>query len=440
MKTPIAVTVAILASGAGLGWNAHHRLATLRLTHEQLLATAAQLGIGFDPAHPGEPLNLAKRGRQSREFGEHLAAAEFIAFAQDMAAYKEAGGNQLDGPMQQRLIEFMDRMMALNSAQFKALIVEVSANPDLKDEIRQDLLGFSIMTLANEQPQAALAIFTESAGLFTDAGIGGRVLATALACWAKDDPIGALGWVHKQGGKFALLIGESTKLGMISSAALQYPKFAFKLIAELSLNDPEHAIQSVVDAADSPQQRSATLAGLRSYLATVTDDAARELVASRVLHGLASGSMGDGFEAASQWLNSVRLTPAELVNFAAGLSPQPKSTDSGRWIEWLGTALPPDQAGERIRIFVSIWTQNECEAAGLWLGSATDGPAKNMAIRAYAETVASYQPEVAAQWALTLPAGDERDATLKQVLANWPKTDAAAIEAAAAFAKENGIE
>ena len=83
MKTPIAVTVAILASGAGLGWNAHHRLATLRLTHEQLLATAAQLGIGFDPAHPGEPLNLAKRGRQSREFGEHLAAADFIALARD---------------------------------------------------------------------------------------------------------------------------------------------------------------------------------------------------------------------------------------------------------------------------------------------------------------------------------------------------------------------
>ena len=54
--------------------------------------------------------------------------------------------------------------------------------------------------------------------------------------------------------------------------------------------------------------------------------------------------------------------------------------------------------------------------------------------------MASYHPQVAAQWALTLPDGDERDATLKQIYQNWPKTDAAAIEAAAAFAKENGIE
>ena len=36
----------------------------------------------------------------------------------------------------------------------------------------------------------------------------------------------------------------------------------------------------------------------------------------------------------------------------------------GRWIEWLGSALPPDQAEEKIRAFVSTWTQNECQAAG----------------------------------------------------------------------------
>jgi len=440
MRTPIIFSLVILTGAAGLGWHSHQQLAALRLTHELLLATAAQLGITMDPAHPDKWLYLTNRGRLDRELGVQLAAAEFIEFAKDMAAYTEAGGNPLAGPMQQRLMEFMDRMMALNSAQFKALIAEVAANNELKDEIRQDLIGFSIMTLANEQPHAALRIFGESSGVFTDAQVGARVLATSLACWAKDDPLAALKWLRHHTGKYAELITEDTKLGMVSAAAILYPKFAFKLIAELDLNDAQHAIQSVVDAADTPQQRGATLAGLRAYLATLNDANASETTASTVFHGLALGSMRDGFESASQWLANARLTPAELENFADGLTPQPKSADTGRWIEWLGTALPPAQADEKIRGFVSTWTQNECEAAGHWLGCAADSPAKHSAIRAYAETVASYQPQVAVEWALTLPEGDERDATLKQIYQNWPKTDAAAIEAADAFAKDNGVE
>ena len=440
MRTPIIVSLVILAGGAGLAWHTQQQLAAVRLTHEELLGTAAQLGITMDPAHPGTLIHSTKHGRADRAVGVQLAAAEFIAFAKDMAAYTEAGGNQLAGPMQQRLMEFMDRMMALNSAQFKALIAEVAANNELKDEIRQDLIGFSIMTLANEQPQAAVGIFAESSGLFTDARVGTRVLATSLACWAKNDPLSALKWLRNHTAKYAALITEDTKLGMISAAAIQYPNFAFKLIGELDLNDAAHAIQGVVDAADTPQQRSATLAGLRGYLPTLSDAAASETTASSVFHGLALGSMRDGFESASQWLANARLTPPELEFFADGLTPQPKSADTGRWIEWLGNALPPELAEEKIRGFVSTWTQNDCQAAGQWLGSAADSPAKRTAICAYAETVASYQPQVAAQWALTLPDGDERDATLKQIYQNWPKTDAAAMEAAAVFAKEHGIE
>ncbi|RFC46749.1 MAG: hypothetical protein DUW69_001611 [Verrucomicrobia bacterium] len=440
MNIPLGVTLVIGAAGAGLAWHAQQQLAAARLTHAQLMATAAQLGIGFDPAHPGVPLRLTQHGRLDREVGVQLAAAEFIAFAQDLAAYREAGGSLLDAAMQQRLLEFLDRMMALNSGQFQALIAEVAANKDLKAEICQDLIGLAIMTLANEQPRAALRIFAESSALFTDAQIGGRVLATSLACWAKDDPLAALKWLRHHSEEYAALITEDTKVGMISAAAIQYPKFAFKLIAELDLNDSTQAIQSVVDAADTPPLRSATLAGLRAYLTTLNDATARDTTADHVLHDLALGSIRDGFESASQWLASSRLSPAEIEAFAGGLSPQPKSADTGRWIDWLGSALPPEQAEAKIRGFVSTWTQSECLAAGTWLGSAADSPAKHTAIRAYAETVASYQPEVAAQWAMTLPVGDERDATLKQIYQKWPKSDTNAIEAAAAFAKEHGIE
>lgn len=437
---PIAISVVILAVGAGLGWHGHQRLAELRQTHRQLVAEAARLGIAIDPSRDGDPVRFTKHERENREVGVQLAATEFIAFAVELESFRISGGSQLDAAMQKRLMEFIDRMMALNSAQFKALIAEVGANKEIKDETRQDLIGLSIMTLANDQPQAALARFSESSGLFTDLRIGGNVLAASLACWAKDDPLAASAWLRSHAGKFAQLITEDTKLGMIAAAAVKYPKFAFKLIGELELNDVEHAIQGVVDAAKTAPERASTLAGLRSYLATLDDATAREDTANRAIRGLALGSMRDGFEPASQWLATVRLSPAELDSFAAGLTPLPKSDDNGRWVEWLGSALPPDQAAAKIHGFVSNWAQSDCPAAGKWLGTAADGPAKNTAIRAYAETVACYEPEVAVQWALTLPPGDERDATLRQIYQNWPRNDPAAIEAAAAFARQHGIE
>jgi hypothetical protein len=54
--------------------------------------------------------------------------------------------------------------------------------------------------------------------------------------------------------------------------------------------------------------------------------------------------------------------------------------------------------------------------------------------------IASYEPEVAGQWAMTLPPGQDRDETLRDVYHIWPKEDPAAAEAAAAFAKLHGIK
>jgi hypothetical protein len=91
---------------------------------------------------------------------------------------------------------------------------------------------------------------------------------------------------------------------------------------------------------------------------------------------------------------------------------------------------------ERVGNLVSQWTQQDYLAAGQWLTEVPDGPAKTPAVCAYAETVAEYEPQVAAQWALTLPAGEARQRTLLRIYQNWPKADAAA---AAAFAKEQGL-
>jgi hypothetical protein len=86
---------------------------------------------------------------------------------------------------------------------------------------------------------------------------------------------------------------------------------------------------------------------------------------------------------------------------------------------------------------MDTWTTHDYEAAGKWLASASDSPARNAAIRGYAKTVFKHDPETAMQWIMTLPPGSDRDNTLKNIHLNWPKYDPAGKEA---FATEHGIK
>ena len=88
---------------------------------------------------------------------------------------------------------------------------------------------------------------------------------------------------------------------------------------------------------------------------------------------------------------------------------------------------------------VNNWTRNDYQAAGIGEPGA-GGPTKQTAVRSYAETIARCDPETAAQWALTLPAGKNREETLQHIHRNLPKDDDASKAAAEAFAKKHGIE
>ena len=57
-------------------------------------------------------------------------------------------------------------------------------------------------------------------------------------------------------------------------------------------------------------------------------------------------------------------------------------------------------------------------------------------VATYAETVAEYEPQVAEQWAETLPEGKQRQETYQTIYENWPASYAAG---AAAFAGSHGI-
>ena len=248
MKFSIAASLLILAIAASFVWHDHQRLVIVREKHIELTAEAERLGISIDPENPSNGPRITKHQRADREADARLAAIEFIAFAKEMEATQKKG-EQPDEAMQERILTFMDRMMSLDSSQIKILIAEVRAATDLKNETRQGLIGFSIMTLASDHPQAALALFTESSDLMEEGFMGQHVISSSLSKWASDDPMAALEWVRKNSKKFPDLITDDAKRGLITGAANQDLKLAFSLIGELDFKESNNGVSNIMRSA-----------------------------------------------------------------------------------------------------------------------------------------------------------------------------------------------
>ncbi len=289
MRISIAISVLILAAAASLGWHDQQRFTAVRENHAKLAAEAGTLGIALDSLHSAHPVRVTKRQRETRDHREaeaRLTTVEFIDYFKEMEVANRKGVPP-DAAIMQKLMELMDRLMALDSAQLKILIAEILNAYDLKDESRHDFIAFSIMTLANDHPQTALALFTESADLFKDgARTGKHLISSALAKWASDDPLTALEWVRANGAKFPHLVTDDARRGMIVGAAASDPKLAFNLIAELGLKDDRQAVGDIFRMGTTPEERSAALAAFREYLASIPDEAAREKSAAGALSPL----------------------------------------------------------------------------------------------------------------------------------------------------------
>ncbi len=442
MKHSLIITAGLAVAIGLVGWRNQSRISTIRIERQALHAEAERLGITTGEAAEGEEASINHRRRPDREAAAKATAAEVIAFAKEMEAMQKQGKDpnaDMTG-FQERVLALMDRMTSLDSAQLKALIAEIRSAPDLSDEIRQGLIGFSVMTLSKEHPRTALELFTESSDLFPDNRMSKHMVSGALGEWAKKDPDAALEWMRTNKEKHSDLITAQTKQHLISGIAETDPKRAFQLLAELSdgssteMNNP---LGSIMQAARTPAQRTATLEAFREYTADLPAGDKKIHATQQAISQLAGQMAGEGFESSTAWVASAKLSPEELEAFSDGVTYNSKPEDQAKWIGWISETMPPEKSASQLKQIVSHWTRDDYKAAGEWLVAEPEGPSKNNAIQAYAETVAPYEPETATQWALTLPPGKDRDNTLKRIHRELKGKDAGA---AAAFAEKHGIK
>lgn len=421
MKASVLSSLVILSVAALFGWKRHGDLVSVREVHREVSEEARALGLSPDSlVAAGLPPSRQKADRGGAEDKIVEAKAfsrELIAFAKEMKAVEMSGGPP-DEDLQKRIMETLARFMDLSPSQIRTVIAEIKDSPELDDEMRRGIVGFSIMMLANDQPEAALEMYTETSDVEGMGGMGEHVLATALGKWAEKDPFAALDWIRKNSKERADLakdlVNERTKAAIIAGAAKQDPKLALSLIDEIGLEEPHQQAGALVRSVRGAEERDALIAALRA------DDKRAELLKT-TLTTLGGQLAGEGFDSSEAWLSSAGLSETETTAIAEGLSPWQAGDDIGKWIGWMEGKLPDDALDRKVGDFVSQWTGRDYRAAGEWISSMEQGPARQSAVKSYAKTLAPYEPEAAEQWAATLPAGKDRDEVLAAIRANRKK-------------------
>lgn len=432
LKFSIAASILILVVGGALGLRHQQRLTILRGEQRDLTVKAEKLGIATTDA---AETPVTKRQREDRANQVSAFSKDLVAFGREIEAH-EQNGSESDEAFEKRGLEMQAKLMELDASQLKQLIASLRDDTSLSDETRQNLICYSISMLGTDHPAAALALYSESADLLKDSLTGASVVSATLANWAKIDPLAAREWIRKNAAAYPDLADDDAKRSIIAGAAANDPGLAFKLIGEMQIEDTSTAVDSLIEAGKTPEQRTAILDALRDHLATVPESERADLL-QESLESMGRNLSNESFESVKSWIAKSNLTPEESAQFAAGLSYFNTGKETGRWIDWMAGNLPADTVAQNVDNLIGQWTQQDYQAAGNWLSAAPEGPAKQAAVSTYAGTVAEYEPQTAVQWALTLTDGEARQATFEAIYQNWPKSDAAAAEA---FAKEHGID
>ncbi len=430
MKFSLTLTAIILGIGLMLGLSHQSQLTTLQEKGQQLAHQAGAAGLSSQ---------ATKRPPREEQAGRMRHIASEIADLTREMTQREEDETSDDTAYQQRSLDLMQRISALNAEQIQSVLDALRADSSLTAGNRQEMAEYCLTTLAETDPAAALSLFPKTKDLFPNPDDSQAFLSTAVEKLALADPSAALQWVRENAKTPPTKEDDALKNSLLVGTAARQPQQVFKLMSELGVMDTSVAIEEIMASATDASQRSALLGAFRNHLATVSDPAAKSALEDQAFSSLARNLSDQGYDSTTAWVSSQQLTTDEKEKFLDGLSLASHPAETGRWVDWIAQSLPAEKSTKYIKELIGQWTQDDYQAAGKWLATAPAGPAKTAAVSSYAEAVAAYEPQTAAQWADTLPEGEDRADTYRAIYRNWPDTDAATIAAAEAFAQKHLI-
>ncbi|MEK7951012.1 hypothetical protein [Luteolibacter soli] len=429
MRVPLYLSVAAIAIALGIGWHDHHRLIAARAELDALVREG-------DAHAAGDSSGGSQDSRRTREEARK-AGAELASDWMDYLTKLESPEREDGAVLKERDEELFRRTLLMTTTGWDSFITRLLEAEDVPEHIRRSVIFRTLDTWIPKDPRGALKLIGKARGLIGDDPRGASSLSTAIHYLARTDPAAAVERVRHPEENLAGCVNDRTRTSLIAGVAFSDPALALQLVDEMDLKDRHSTIFSMGETPRTGPQKTAVLAAMRERLPALANDGARAEISQTILSGLANSFTYGNFSEARQWLESAKLTPTELAIFARQVQGSVLRPETGLWIEWLGSRLSPDDSRRIAATMMNDWADHDYQAATDWLSNkAPDGPVKSAAITGYIGYIADYQHETAARWAITLPEGDERDNSLRQVYRRWPAQEADARDA---FAKENGF-
>ncbi len=433
MKASLILTAAILGMAVLAGWWQHRAAALAHTERDQLRAEVVRLGIDPDwltaQSHPG---NLtpwkssqviakadAAAAFAAQQDNVRAIAKEIIAFAREQKDNQKAG-REMDPETKKRAMAVFEKLLDLKEADFAILLEEIRSDSSLPKNAQGELIGMSVMMLAQQNPRSALKLVLESKDLLKDNPGMSHMAGMAIGRLAETDPAAAFAWMeeHKDSG----FVNERARQQALAGLAKADPERALRNILEQE--DPSDAgnnrfgsarfAGSIAQGAD----RDTLLAALRKVTAAPPAPGSEKKVTQlrdSVLSGIGSQLVRGGIDTAAPWLESATLSAEEKTKVITGITGGLYGTDPTPWLGWMQENLPAEQAGEHMGGVIRQWTQRDYNAVGTWLNAQPAGPAKDAATLSFAETLLPHEPEAAQRWIDTLPPGEKKDSLLQKL-------------------------
>ncbi len=423
MKISLLISAIIVGIDAYFGFDQKEKIKVLTSEWEELKSAAIAKNVSTDPKATFSSQRVrSDSARAAREKAIGEFATELATLAQKMEA-AQAEGDFNQSEMQKEVTDFLDKLTNMSPSDLKSLIKALSEDNSIKDETKRELVMMSIMMISSENPEAALALISESSKSLKLGDRNNHMLPMVIGQYAAKDPQAAAAWVVENSDQ----LGDRASQ-LILTVAQQGFEPALTMINALDpkeKNQSYHYLAMGVKAGDQDKFLAALDANNLTGVNRKT--AIRSLVNSAFIK--------ENFETASTWLESSDLSETDKKHIVENLHFHNVGDSAKEWLDWIGQQENNDNSTTRAASQILFgWTKNNFVAAGEWLQSQEAGPNKNRAIKTYAETLIPYEPAAAADWALTLPDGPERTQLLRNIHSSMKDQDLKA-----AFAEEHGI-
>ena len=423
MKISLLITAIIIALAASFGLKRKEEFKVLQSEWEELKTTATEKNISTDPkATFSAQRSRNNSARLARENAVRNFSAELIALAQEMK------NGSASPEMESEALAMMNKFTSLSSSELKSLIKILSNDNTLEEDTKRKTSMIAIMMIANENPEGALALITESSESLALGEYSHGALPMIISQYATQNPTAAAQWLSDN----EKLLGDEAsemKRSLIINLAKNDFDSALALTKALEFKDNENIFEALAIGITEGSQDKFLKALQASQVSKDQRNAS--------LRHLAYSPFMQNFEAASTWLESPQLSDTDRNTVLQNISYHNITNNPGEWLIWVDTQENLTNNERTSRQIFQAWIQDNFVAAGEWLQSKEDGPSKQNAVKTYAETIAPHEPAAAVDWALTLPEGSTRKKLLQKIHRSLKEKDPSA---AATLAKEQQLK